>query len=123
MRMAGIALLVLAFSGCGRGVITHWEDGSYLVYTRPASQDIIIGHDMGDGAILGLSDPTVVSAGSNPRYVVFSRKPISGGIEHFYIVKIPDTVGEVSGPFTPDDYKVIATRLALPEFSWHLRQP
>jgi hypothetical protein len=122
MRFAAIALLVLTLSGCGRGVIKHWEDGNYQVYTRPTSREIIMGHYMGDGGILGLSDPTVISAGSDSRYVVFSRQPASGGIEHYYIEKKPDTVGDVSGPFTPDAYKTVATRLALPEFSWQLKK-
>ena len=124
MRLAAIALIVLALSGCGRRVISkHWEDGSYRVYARPVSEEIIMGHYIGDGAILGLSEPTVVSAGSDARYVVFRRQPASGGIEHYYIEKKPDTAGDVSGPFTHDAYKAIATRLALPEFSWHLKQP
>jgi len=104
-------------------VIKHWEDGNYRVYTRPASEEIIMGHYMGDGAILGMSDPTVISAGSDSRYVVFTRQLTSGGIEHYYIAKKVSGEGDVSGPFTPDAYKAIATKLALPEFSWHLKQP
>ena len=82
-----------------------------------------MGHHMGDGAVLGLSEPTVISAGSDSRYVVFRRQPASGGIEHYYIEKKADREGDVSGPFTPEAYKTIAAKLALPEFSWHLKQP
>ncbi len=80
-----------------------------------------MGHSMGDGAILGLGDATVVSAGSNDRYVVFSRRVGSGGIEHYYIEKKPDTEGDVFGPFTPVEYKAVGARLALPAYSWHLK--
>jgi hypothetical protein len=124
MRLAAIALFVLALSGCGRRVISkHWEDGNYRVYARPVSEEIIMGHYMGGGAVLGLSEPTVISAGSDARYVVFRRQSASGEIEHYYIEKKPDSEGNVSGPFTPEAYKVVATKLALPEFSWHLKQP
>jgi hypothetical protein len=121
MKIAAIALIVFGLSGCGRGVIKHWEDGKYLVYTRPDSREIIMGHSMGEGAILGLSETTVVSAGSDARHVVFSRKPVSGGVEHYYIEKMPGSEGKVSGPFTPGEYNAIATRLALPAYSWHLK--
>ena len=76
---------------------------------------------MGDGGVLGLSGPTVVSAGSDARYVVFRRQVAAGGIEHYYIEKRSDREGDVSGPFTPDAYGTIAARLALPDFSWHLK--
>ena len=121
MRIAGVALFVFGLSGCDRGVIRHWEDGKYQVYTRPDSREIIMGHSMGEGAILGLSETTVVSAGSDARHVVFSRKPVSGGVEHYYIEKMPGSEGKVSGPFTPGEYNAIATRLALPAYSWHLK--
>ena len=91
------------------------------VYARPVSEEIIMGHYMGDGGVLGLSEPTVVSAGSDARYVVFRRQVAVGGIEHYYIEKRSDREGDVSGPFTPDAYGTIATRLALPDFSWHLK--
>lgn len=82
-----------------------------------------MGHYMGDGAVLGLSEPTVVSAGSDARYVVFRRQPVSGGVENYYIEKKTDREGDVSGPFTTEAYEPLAKRLSLPAFSWHLNQP
>ena len=79
-----------------------------------------MGHSMGDGAFLGLSGPTVVSAGSDARYVVFRRETAAGGIEHYYIEKKPDGAGDASGPYAPDAYEPIAKKLNLPAFSWHL---
>ncbi len=123
MRLAAIAVTLCALVACGRRVSSrHWEDGNYRVYARPVSEEIIMGHYMGDGGVLGLSEPTVVSAGSDARYVVFRRQTASGGIEHYYIEKKPDREGDVSGPYTPDAYESIAKRLALPDFSWHLKQ-
>lgn len=65
----------------------------------------------------------MVSAGSDARYVVFGRLLGSGGIEHYYIEKKADSEGKVSGPFTPEEYNAIATRLAHPAYSWHLKRP
>jgi hypothetical protein len=124
MRLAATALILFALVACGRRVISrHWEDGNYRVYSRPVSEEIIMGHYMGDGAVLGLSDPTVVSAGSDARYVVFRRETSTGVIEHYYIEKKPDGEGDVSGPYAPDAYEPIAKKLNLPDFSWHLPKP
>ena len=121
MRFAATALILCTLVGCGRrGVSRHWEDGNYMVYSRPVSEEIIMGHYMGDGAVLGLSGPTVVSASSDSRYVVFRRETAAGGIEHYYIEKKPDGAGDASGPYAPDAYEPIAKKLNLPAFSWHL---
>lgn len=52
MRIAAIALLVLALCGCGRGVITHWEDGNLSsLYTSSLSGDY-------HGALYGGMEPS-----------------------------------------------------------------
>lgn len=82
-----------------------------------------MGYYMGDGATMGLSAPTVISAGSDTRYVVFRQKTPGGTIEHYYIEKKPDEEGDVSGPYTLDAYEPIAKKLNLPDYSWHLSKP
>jgi hypothetical protein len=124
MRIALTVLILFALAGCGRRVSSrYWEDGNYRVYTRPVSKEIIMGHYMGDGAVLGLCDPTVVSAGSDSRYIVFRREPPTGPIEYYYIEKKADGVGEVFGPYSSGTYESIAKRLSLPDFSWYLSRP
>lgn len=123
MRFAVIALFLCALVACGRRFISrHWEDGNYKVYARPVSGEIIMGYYMGDGATMGLSAPTVISAGSDTRYVIFRRETPGGTIEHYYIEK-PDEEGDVSGPYTLDAYEPIAKKFNLPDYSWHLSKP
>ncbi|HET6407983.1 MAG TPA: hypothetical protein VFG14_08890 [Chthoniobacteraceae bacterium] len=120
-RIHPFMLAVGILSGCtDRGVRIHWKDGDYLVYTRPASNEIILGYYKGDGAILGLSDPTVIAAGSDSRYVTFKMDSDSTPLEYYYIRKRPRAEGEISGPLTEGEYLKIAKTLSLPKFSWSL---
>ena len=122
MRLFATALGLFILTGCGRGVTRYWEDGNYRVYERPASREIIMGHYMGDGAILGLSDPTVIAAGSNARHVVFQRQTAAGAIEYFYIEKSSSDAGEVQGPFSAEAFDRLTKQHSLPSFTWRLHR-
>lgn len=81
---------------------------------------MIIGCYMGDGGILGLSEPTVTAAGSDARFVTFRRKTDKGETLFYYITKKPDRDGEVSEPFSEENYRAIQKAKGLPNHSWHL---
>lgn len=119
---AGIIVVCILIGCCmgSRGAGIHWKDGDYRVYTRPVSGQVILGYYMGDGATLGLSDATVVAAGSDSRYVVFKREPNAGPLEYYYVRKSPGDVGEVLGPLTEAEFAKVAKAGSLPNFSWNL---
>jgi hypothetical protein len=109
--------------GCclaARGVRVYWKDGNYQVYERPVSEQIILGYSIGDGGILGLSDATVVAAGSDGKFVVFKRDSGRGLFEYYYIEKRSEEPGEVVGPLSEAEFTKARGSLALPVFSWSL---
>lgn len=108
---------LLSLAGCGDGD-KLWEDGNYRVYARPNSREIIMGYHFGDGAVLGLSDPTVTAAGADARHVVFQVN----GASHFYIVREEGGEGTTHGPYDVEAFEAIRRELALPSFEWHLRR-
>ncbi|MCU0795169.1 MAG: hypothetical protein MUF31_04455 [Akkermansiaceae bacterium] len=95
-----------------------WKDGNYRVYTRPNSQEIILGYHFGDGGVLGLSEATVTAAGADVRYVVFQVNHSS----NYYILKEADGEGSTQGPFDEKQFETIRRQLSLPLFEWHLRR-
>ena len=121
MRKSAIVVLLLIFSGCSRSSSVHWEDGNYRVYSRPASGEIIMGYYMGDGAVLGLSEPTVTGAGSDARFVTFKSDADNGPVRFYYIEKKPNEAGDVSGPYSPDEYSAIQKAKMLPAHTWNAR--
>jgi hypothetical protein len=75
-----------------------------------------MGYYMGDGAVLGLSEPTVTAAGSDARFVTFKR-----GTLFYYIEKKPDTPGEASAPYSMEEYSTIQKAKMLPPHTWNAR--
>lgn len=118
MRRFIIVLLPMVLAACFRasGPSTHWRDGNYRVYSRPVSGEVIMGYYMGDGGILGLSEPTVTAAGSDARFVVFRRETDKGETLFYYIEKKPNREGEVTGPFSAEEY----LSSCLPGLAWSL---
>ena len=90
VRNTAIILLLLIFTGCSRSSSVLWEDGNYRVYSRPASGEVIMGYYMGDGAVLGLSEPTVTGAGSDARFVTFKSDADNRPLRFYYIEKKPN---------------------------------
>jgi hypothetical protein len=121
MRISAIAALLLIFSGCSRSSSVYWEDGNYRVYSRPASGEIIMGYYMGDGAVLGLSEPTVTGAGSDARFVTFKSDADSRPVRFYYIEKKPNEAGVVSGPYSAEEYSAIQKAKMLPPHTWDAR--
>jgi hypothetical protein len=115
MRNPGVILLLLILAGCSGNSSVHWKDGNYRVYSRPVSGEVIMGYYMGDGAILGLSEPTVSAAGSDNRFVTFKRGTLS-----YFIEKKPDGPGEVSGPYSTEEYSTIQKAKTLPPHTWNV---
>jgi hypothetical protein len=116
-KLAVVLAGTLLLSGCG-DADKLWEDGNYRVYARPNSREIIMGYHFGDGAVLGLSDPTVTAAGADARHVVFEVN----ASKLFYIVREPDGEGITHGPFDKDAFTVISEQHSLPPFEWHLQR-
>jgi hypothetical protein len=114
MRSTAIILLLLIFAGCFRGSSILWEDGNYRVYSR-VSGEIIMGYYMGDGAVFGLSEPTVTAAGADAHFVTFKR-----GELFYYIEKKPNKDGEVLGPYSAEEYSPIQKAKMLPPHTWRL---
>ena len=112
-RNTAIILLLLMFAGCSRSSSVLWEDGNYRVYSRPVSGEVIMGYYMGDGAVLGLSEPTVTAAGSDSRYVTFTL--------FYFIEKKSHAPGEVSGPYSAGEYSPIQKSKMLPSHTWNAR--
>ena len=121
MRNTAIILLLLIFAGCSRSSSVLWEDGNYRVYSRPASGEVIMGYYMGDGAVLGLSEPTVTGAGSDARFVTFKSDADNRPVRFYYIEKKSNEVGEVSGPYSADEYSVLQKAKMLPPHTWNAR--
>ena len=120
MRNSAIFLLLLIFAGCSRNSSVHWKDGNYRVYSR-VSGEVIMGYYMGDGAVLGLSDPTVTAAGSDARFVTFKRETESSPVLFYYIAKKPNEPGEVSGPYSAKECPLIQKAKMLPPHTWNTR--
>ncbi|RBP39617.1 hypothetical protein DES53_10944 [Roseimicrobium gellanilyticum] len=80
-----------------------------------------MGYHMGGGAVLGLSDPTVTAAGSDARFVTFKCESNTGPVRFYYIEKKPGEEGEVSGPFSADEYAQVENAKMLPPHSWTAR--
>ena len=80
-----------------------------------------MGYYMGDGAVLGLSDPTVTAAGSDARFVTFKRETESSPVLFYYIEKKRNEAGEVSGPYSIGEYWPIQKAKMLPPHTWTLR--
>jgi hypothetical protein len=121
VRNTAIILLLLILAGCSRNSSVLWEDGNYRVYSRPGSGEVIMGYYMGDGAVLGLSEPTVTGAGSDVRFVTFKCDADNRPLRFYYIEKKPDESGEVSGPYSPDEYSAIQKAKMLPPHTWNMR--
>ena len=121
MRSAAIILLFLIFAGCSRSSSVLWEDGNYRVYSRPASGEVIMGYYMGDGAVMGLSEPTVTGAGSDARFVTFKTDADNRPVLFYYIEKKPNGAGEVSGPYSAGEYPAIQKAKMLPPHTWNTR--
>jgi hypothetical protein len=119
MRNTALFLLLLILAGCSRSSSVLWEDGNYRVYSRPASGEVIMGYYMGDGAVLGLSEPTVTGAGSDARFVTFKCDADNRPVLFYYIEKKPNEVGGVSGPYTTDEYSAIQKAKMLPPHTWN----
>lgn len=92
------------------------ESGNYRVYKRPNSREIIMGYHFGDGAVLGLSNPTVTAAGANERHVVFQVNSAS----YYYIVRESAGEGTTYGPLDEKAYGEVSQQYSLPPFDWHL---
>jgi hypothetical protein len=75
-----------------------------------------MGYYMGDGSVLGLTEPTVTAAGSDARYVTFKQ-----GTLFYYIEKKLDAPGEVSGPYSTEEYSPIQKAKTLPPHTWNAR--
>jgi hypothetical protein len=75
-----------------------------------------MGYYMGDGAVLGLSEPTVTAVGSDNCFVTFKR-----GTLFYFIEKKPDAPGEVSGPYSAEEYSPIQKAKMLPSHTWNAR--
>jgi hypothetical protein len=121
MRNTAIVPLLLIFAGCFRSPSVLWKDGNYQVYSRPASGEVIMGYYMGDGAVLGLSEPTVTGAGSDARFVTFKRAAENRPVLFYYIEKKPNEAGEVSGPYSAEEYSAIQKAKRLPPHTWNAR--
>lgn len=121
VRNTAVILLLLIFAGCSRSSSVFWEDGNYRVYARPASGEVIMGYYMGDGAVLGLSEPTVTGAGSDARFVTFKSDADNSPLRFYYIEKKPNEAGEVSGPYSADEYSVMQKAKMLPPHTWNAR--
>jgi hypothetical protein len=80
-----------------------------------------MGYHVGDGAVLGLSEPTVTAAGSDGRFVTFKRETEKGKVLFYYIEKKRDEVGNVSGPYSVEEYPSIEKAKALPPHTWKLK--
>jgi len=80
-----------------------------------------MGYYMGDGALLGLSEPTVTAAGSDARFVTFKCETESSPVLLYYIEKKPNEAGEVSGPFSVEEYASIQKAKMLPPHIWNTR--
>jgi hypothetical protein len=80
-----------------------------------------MGYYMGDGAVLGLSEPTVTAAGSDARFVTFKRETENGKVLFYYIEKKPDEVGDVSRPYSVDEYPPIQKAKTLPPHTWKVK--
>jgi hypothetical protein len=80
-----------------------------------------MGYYMGDGAVMGLSDPTVTAAGSDARFVTFKCDADNRPLRFYYIEKKPNEAGQVSGPYSADEYSVIQKAKMLPPHTWNAR--
>ena len=78
-----------------------------------------MGYYMGDGAVLGLSEPTVTGAGSDARFVTFKADVDNRPGRFYYIEKKPNEAGEVSGPYSADEYSGIQKTKMLPPHTWN----
>lgn len=78
-----------------------------------------MGYYMGDGAVMGLSEPTVTGAGSNAGFVTFKRDAANRQVLFYYIEKRANAVGEVSGPYTAHEYSEIQKAKPLPPYTWN----
>ena len=105
---------IVVLSGCDNPD-KLWEDGSYRVYERPNSREIIMGYHFGDGGVLGLSEPTVTAAGADAKHVIFQVNTSS----NYYIVREVDREGTTLGPFDEKEFESIRQQHSLPPFEWH----
>lgn len=121
-----LACVVLgSLSGCGlfdSGV--EWRDGHYELLWIDVPEQMSLSYDLDrDGGSLGLVDWTVLSVGSNDRYIVVKQHPHGNkAVTNYFVVDkrlvLPmDPVRAVLGPLTQAEFNAKTGSLQLPKFT------
>jgi len=112
------AILVAA---CDSGV--KWRDDPYEVSWIDISSNRTLDYSLGNGTSIGRVQASVISVGSNKKYVVAKRQvPNTETVQYYYIDRNKDykylNFDQITqGPFTKEAFISLKESLGLPDFT------